>query len=306
MRRSLHQIILALLVVAAGFGPTVAQAGIKVIVNETPITNYDISQRAKLIRLIQRSSVAASTREAEQELVEDQLRVGEASRLGISVSETQVNNAFANIASNVKLTPAKLSQALRQSGVNPQTLKDRLKAQLAWQQAVQRRFRSQIKISESDIVTALRKSDDENKNVSVEYDLQRVIVVVPKKSSKGFRNKRLGESNSIRKAFDGCDNPGAILGKYEEVVVRPIGRRLETELPPQMRTEINKTSLGKLTSAQQTEVGFEMIAVCGKREIASDIAARTEVENELREKEGEQMSRRYLMDVKRRATIVYP
>lgn len=306
MRRSLLQIILALLLVAAGFGPSVAQAGIKVIVNETPITNYDISQRAKLIRLIQRSSVAASTRDAEQELVEDQLRLGEASRLGISVSETQVNNAFANIASNVKLTPAKLSQALRQSGVNPQTLKDRLKAQLAWQQAVQRRFRSQIKISESDIVTALRKSDDENKNVSVEYDLQRVIVVVPKKSSKGFRNKRLGESNSIRKAFDGCDNPGAILGKYEEVVVRPIGRRLETELPPQMRTEINKTSLGKLTSAQQTEVGFEMIAVCGKREIASDIAARTEVENELREKEGEQMSRRYLMDVKRRATIVYP
>lgn len=306
MRRSLLQITLALLVVAAGFGPTVAQAGIKVIVNETPITSYDISQRAKLIRLIQRSSVAASTREAEQELVEDQLRLGEASRLGISVSETQVNNAFANIASNVKLTPAKLSQALRQSGVNPQTLKDRLKAQLAWQQAVQRRFRSQIKISESDIVTALRKSDDENKNVSIEYDLQRIIVVVPKKSSKGFRNKRLGESNSIRKAFDGCDNPGPILGKYEEVVVRPIGRRLETELPPQMRTEINKTSPGKLTSAQQTEVGFEMIAVCGKREIASDIAARTEVENELREKEGEQMSRRYLMDVKRRATIVYP
>ncbi|EFO29630.1 SurA N- domain family [Roseibium sp. TrichSKD4] len=289
-----------------GFGLTPASAGIKVVVNGKPITTYDINQRAKLIRLIQRSSVAASRREAEKELIDDRLRLEEASRIGVKISEAEVNNAYANIARNVKLTPAKLTAGLRQSGVNPQTLKDRLKAQLAFQQSVRRRFNSQVDVDESDIINALRKSDDENKNISVEYNLQRVIVVVPKKSSKGFRNKRLAESNSIRKAVTACDSAGAVFGKYSEVVVQPIGRRLETELPEPMRKEISKTTPGKLTSPRKTEVGFEMIAVCGKREIASDIAARTELENELRAKEGEALTRRYLMDLRRRASIVYP
>jgi len=306
MRKRVLPIFLTLLVVMGGFGLTPASAGIKVVVNEKPITTYDINQRAKLIRLIQRSSVAASRREAEKELIDDQLRLEEASRIGVKISEAEVNNAYANIARNVKLTPAKLTAGLRQSGVNPQTLKDRLKAQLAFQQSVRRRFNSQVDVDESDIINALRKSDDENKNISVEYNLQRVIVVVPKKSSKGFRNKRLAESNRIRKAVSSCDSSGAVFGKYSEVVVQPIGRRLETELPEPMRKEINKTTLGKLTSPRKTEVGFEMIAVCGKREIASDIAARTELENELRAKEGEALTRRYLMDLRRRASIVYP
>lgn len=306
MRKRVLPIFLTLLLVMGGFGLTPASAGIKVVVNEKPITTYDINQRAKLIRLIQRSSVAASRREAEKELIDDQLRLAEAARIGVNISDAEVNNAYANIARNVKLTPAKLTAGLRQSGVNPQTLKDRLKAQLAFQQSVRRRFNSQVDVDESDIINALRKSDDENKNISVEYNLQRVIVVVPKKSSKSFRNKRLSESNSIRKAVIACDSAGAVFGKYSEVVVQPIGRRLETELPEPMRKEINNTKVGKLTSPRKTEVGFEMIAVCGKREIASDIAARTELENELRAKEGEALTRRYLMDLRRRASIVYP
>ena len=128
---------------------------------------------------------------------------------------------------------------------------------------------------------------------------------MPKSSSGGFKSKRKRESNQIRSAFNDCENPGAVLGKYSEVVMQPIGRRLETELPANMRDEIKALQPGKLTKPSTTPVGFEMIAVCGKREIASDIAVRTELENELRAKEGESRSRRYLMDVRRRATIIY-
>ncbi|MEP5625022.1 MAG: hypothetical protein ABJP82_20820, partial [Hyphomicrobiales bacterium] len=44
-----------------------AQAAIKVIVNEVPITDYDISQRARLITLTQRKSAAAARQQAEQD-----------------------------------------------------------------------------------------------------------------------------------------------------------------------------------------------------------------------------------------------
>ncbi|PVB63395.1 peptidylprolyl isomerase [Labrenzia sp. 011] len=282
-----------------------ALAAIKVIVNDVPITDYDITQRARLITLTQRKSASIAKREAEQELVDDQVKLAEAQRVGVEVSQSEVDNAYNNIARNVKMSPSQLSKALSSGGVKPDTLKNRLKAQIAWNQVLSRRFSGNIEVDESDIIAALKKTDEEDRQKSVEYDLKRVIVVVPKNSSGGFKSKRKQESNQIRAAFSGCDDSGAILGKYSEVVVQPIGRRLETELPKGLRTEIQSMEPGKLTKPTTTPVGYEMIALCGKREIASDIAVRTELENELRAKEGASQSRRYLMEIRRRSTIIY-
>lgn len=293
----------ALLLPAPFFAP--AHAAIRVIVNDTPITDYDISQRARLITLTQRKSASAAKKLAKEELIDDQVKLGEAQRMGVDVSQSEIDNAYANIARNVKMSPAQLNKALRSGGVKPETLKARLKAQLAWRRIVRSRFSGNIDVNESDIIAALKKTDEEDRKKSVEYDLKRIIVVVPKSSSGGFKSKRKRESNQIRSAFNNCENPGAVLSKYSEVVVQPIGRRLETELPGNMRDEISALEPGKLTKPSTTPVGFEMIAVCGKREIASDIAVRTELENELRAKEGENRSRRYLLEIRRRATIIY-
>lgn len=281
-----------------------AQATIEVIVNDHPITTYDISQRARLITMTQRKGGSVAKRMARQELIDEQIQLNEASRVGVNVSDGQINGAYGQIARNVRMSTSQLSSALRRGGVNPQTLKDRLKAQLAWSEVVRGRFSAQIKINDSDVVAALRDADIENKNISIEYDLQRVIVVVPAKSSNSFKAQRRRESDAIRKAFNSCEQAGPVLGQYKEVVVKPIGRRLETEIPGNMRDEIEKAGIGGLTKPEQTSRGYEMIAVCNKREMQSDIAARTEMENELRQKEGESLSRRYLMDLRRRATIV--
>ncbi|WP_417684080.1 SurA N-terminal domain-containing protein [Roseibium sp.] len=285
-------------------GPATAQTSIEVIVNDEAITSYDINQRARLITLTQRTNNATARRLAEQELIDDRLKLTEAERIGVNVSDGEVNNAFNNIATNVRMTPSQLSSALSRGGVNPQTLKDRLKAQLAWSQVVRRRFQATVKVTESDVIAALRKSEKADQNTSIEYDLKQVIVVVPKKSNGAFKSKRKRESDQIRNAVSGCDGIGTVLSQYSEVVVKPVGRRLETELPESMRDDISKTEPGRLTKPQETGRGYEMIAVCSKEEIQSDIAARTEMENELRAKEGEALSRRYLMDLRRRATIV--
>jgi len=305
MRLRLVPVLFGLALVLTVPLPMQAHAAIRVIVNDVPITDYDISQRARLITLTQRKSASIAKRQAKQELIDDQVKLGEALRMGIDISQSQVDNAYGNIARNVKMSPGQLSKALGQGGVKPKTLKTRLKAQLAWSQIVQARFRGKIDVNESDIIAALKKTDEEDRAKSVEYDLKRVIVVVPKNSSGGFKSKRKRESNQIRTAFKDCENPGAVLGKYSEVVVQPIGRRLETELPESMRGEIEAIKPVSLTKPVTTPVGFEMIAVCGKREIASDIAVRTELENELRAKEGESQSRRYLLEIRRRATIIH-
>lgn len=296
-------VILALIIVMSF--ATVAEAAIKVIVNDVPITDYDITQRARLITLTERKGAAAARRQAQQELIDDQIKLSEAKRVGVTASTSEVDNAFNNIARNVKLSPSQLVKALGQGGVKADTLKARLKAQITWNKLVRGRFGGSLEVDESDIIAALKKTDEEKRQSSIEYDLKRVIVVVPKKSSNSFKAQRKREINQLRKSFNSCDEMGAVLGQYKEVVVQPIGRRLETELPPNVLEEATKLGVGKLTSPSPTPVGFELIAICGKREIASDLAMRTKLENELRAKDGESKARRYLMDAKRRSTIIY-
>ncbi|MDN3718909.1 hypothetical protein QW131_06045 [Roseibium salinum] len=91
---------LALILTAPLSGP--ANAGIRVIVNDTPITDYDISQRARLITLTQKNRLPLQKREAEEELVDDHVKLAEAERVGISVGQSEIDNAFNNIARNVK------------------------------------------------------------------------------------------------------------------------------------------------------------------------------------------------------------
>lgn len=306
MIRLLPAIVVALMAIALGAPqPAHAQAKIRVIVNDTAITSYDIGQRAKLLRLTERLGGSAARRKAQQELVDEVLQLAEAQRVRSMVGDAEVNGAYANIARNVKMSPKQLSAALRQNGVNPSTLKDRLRAQLSWSRAVRRRFQAQVSVSESDVIAALKKTKDIDKEKSIEYELRQVIVVVPKKSSSGFKSKRKREAQGLRKRFTSCPEGVEIARSMNEVVIKNIGRRLETELPDNLRGTIEKTAVGRLTAPQTTASGFEMIAVCQKREIASDLSARTEVENELREKEGEQLSRRYLSELRRRAVIDY-
>ncbi len=278
---------------------------ITAVVNDQAVTSYDIAQRAKLISLTTRRGGAAARREAMNELIDDKLKLAEARRIGISVSDAEIDDAYANIAKRVKLSTKGLTGALRQSGVNPNTLKDRLRAEIAWSQVIRARFRATVKIREADVIAALQKNDDTTKNTSIEYALQAITVVVPAKASASLKAQRKRDVNNLRSRFLSCTEGAKLARGMSEVVVQPIRRRLEVEIPSNVIDDVKNTSVGRLTPPQTTEKGYELIAVCDKRELQSDASARIEMEDELRNKEGQQMSRKYLRDLKRQAVIEY-
>ncbi len=292
-------------IVATAVAPAKAATEIKVIVNDKAITTYDIDQRAKLLRLTTRRSGAAAQKAAMEELIDETLKLQESARLRVSVSDAQVDDAFGNIARNVKLTPSRLEAALRQSGVSPSTLRDRLKADIAWSQSVRLKFRATVKINEADVVAALRKGATEEPLTSVEYNLQSYIFVIPGKASESFKAKRKAEINQFRNQFTSCEQGEKAAQSLSEVVVLPARRRLESELPPIARDALQNTTTGGTTDINLGDKGYEFIAVCDKREFKGDVDARVAMEAELRNKEGDQLSRQYLRDLRRNALIDY-
>ena len=62
--------------------------------------------------------------------------------------------AYGNMATRMRLTADQLTQVLAKSGVNPATLKHRIRADMTWPQLVRGRFQSSLQIGEKDILAA--------------------------------------------------------------------------------------------------------------------------------------------------------
>ncbi len=296
------------LLTIAGFAasePAVAQSAIEVLVNEKPITTYDIRNRTGLLRLT--TGGRAGRSQAVKDLIDEQLKMQEAARLRISVSDQQIERAFGQIARRAKLTPARLTQALRQSGVNPQTLKDRLRAEISWGQIVRGRFQSVLKITERDVADALagKETGEEADTDVAQIDLQPIIFVIPANASKGYISQRRREAEAFRSRFAGCDQTLDQTKKLKGVIVKPKVRRTSDDLRGPTAESVAKTEVGKATRPEKVAQGFQLLGVCAKRDLAGQSMAGEAARDELVNERGSLMARSLLRDLRAEAIIEY-
>lgn len=303
--------IAAMAIIVAGWTPAAAQSAIKAVVNNEPVTTNEVTQRARFLHLVARDAPNATLmQQALEELIDEKLKFQEAKRHNVGVPEAQVEAAFAGIAARVKLTPQQLVAALGHSGIDPSTLKARLRGQIVWQQLVMARFRQTVNIYDVDVVKALQKQTQKDPKAADaaqtnEYVLDQVIFVVPASAGKAGLEARMRETEQFRAKFAGCDSLLAQSKEYRETVVKHLGKRTEDEIPGAFQQVLTQTPAGKLTKPVTTANGLEMLAVCDKHETSANFLNRSKVEEDLRQKEGEVMARQYVQELRRFAVIEY-
>src|SRR5262249_59644778 len=97
-------------------------------------------------------------------------------KLGLEIPSSEVDAAFASMASRMRMTPDQLTDQLAKSGVNTATLKARIKADITWSQLVRGRYQSSLQIGDKDILAVESKSND---SVSYDYTLRPILFFIP-------------------------------------------------------------------------------------------------------------------------------
>lgn len=280
----------------------------QVLVNDVPITNFDVDARASLLRLQGVSSGEARAR-AEDELIDEALQRAEGRRIGIVVTQQELDEAMATIAGRSNLSVSQLGQALGQRGVALSTLRNSIEAQILWNQIITARFRATVRVGEQDVLAALGaqpQAEDGAEQTATEYTVREVIFVVPEGSAAAVTSQRMREAAAFRSRFESCSQGIGSARQLTGVVVQDEVRRFSSDLSEALGTLLAQTAIGSLTPPQEGPEGVVMIAVCNKREIRSDADARRDVESQLRDEEGVLLSRGYLRDLRASATIVRP
>jgi peptidyl-prolyl cis-trans isomerase SurA len=291
-----------LLALAAAVAATGAHAQqIVVIVNGEPITALDIDQRSKLIQLS--THKAPARQEVLDELINEKLKVREAKKWGLDVSDTEVDNAYASMASRMRSTPEQLTQQLAKSGVNVATLKARIKADLAWPQLVRGRYQASLQIGEKDLLTAMETKSDET---GYDYTLRPILFLVPAGSPEAFVEGRKREAEALRGRFQGCDEGLNFARALRDVAIRDQVIRSSADIPPELRKVLEGIEVGRLTAPEVTKFGIEMFAICAKKESAADnTPGRRQARESVMAQRYEQRSKQYLRELRRGAMLEY-
>lgn len=306
MRKYLFSAGFALLLAATAVSftamtPPAFAATIKYVVNDVPITSTDIQHRNAFFRLQRRKGDAGS------EMIDQTLRLAEAARLGIRISDAEVNQAYARFASSNKMQLKQLDGIMAQSGVTKEHFKEFIRAQMAWNKAVAARYRAEQSgtgTSEQEAVKRMLEKGG-SKPSATEYMLQQVIFVVPAAERKSSMGKRKREAEAMRSRFNGCENTHQFAKGLLDVTVRDLGRVLAPQLPPEWADQIKKTKAGGATTVRETERGVEFIGVCSAREVSDDRVAQMVFDTEGNtDQKGEELSKKYLAEIKKKARIV--
>ena len=194
---------LAAALLAALFVPSAATAQVVVVANGSPITELDIAQRTKL--LATSTHKAPSRQEVVQELIDDRIKIAKAKVYGMEVSDTEVDSTFATMAQRQHMTTQQFSQVLERSGIMPQTVKARVRAQLTWNQLVRAKFGSTLEVSDADVTKALIETKESDTGVGYIYTLYPVVVLAPRGSAETLLRAKLQEADGLRQRFTSCD-----------------------------------------------------------------------------------------------------
>jgi peptidyl-prolyl cis-trans isomerase SurA len=296
-------VIATILVFGASALATAASAQqIVVIVNGEPITALDIEQRIKLNQLSTHKTPVRQ--EVLDELINEKLKVREAKKWGLEIPSSEVDNAYASMASRMKLTAAQLTDQLAKSGINPATLKARIKADITWPQLVRGRFQSSLQIGDKDIVRAMESKS--NDTVGYDYTLRPILFLVPTGSPDAFVEGRKREAEALRSRFQGCEDGIAFARALKDVAVREQVMRSSADIPAELRKVLEGVEVGRLTPPEVTKFGIEMFAICAKKESAADNSpGRRQVRDTIMAERYEQRSKQYLQDLRRGAMLEY-
>jgi peptidyl-prolyl cis-trans isomerase SurA len=300
------RIIAAGLVAAAiTLGVTTAAHAQEVVVfvNGEPITALDIQQRAKFILLTTKKP--APLKEVLDSLIDEILEVKEAKRFTIDVPDDAVNKDYAAVASRMGLDAQKLSDILARDGTSADTLKRRLRAQMAWMALVRGRYKASLEIPDSDVEAQLQLHKSDKPDIGYEYILRPVVFIVPRGAPDSAFEARKKDAEALRQRFSNCNDGIPFARALDAVAVRDQVSKFSADLPTALRQILDGTAVGHLTPPEQTTEGVQMFAICDKRETKSDTPEMHAIRDQIFQQKFGAKAKRYLDELRREAMIEY-
>jgi peptidyl-prolyl cis-trans isomerase SurA len=268
-------------------------------INGDPVTNIDIEQRMKLLRVLRKPA----TREAAIEsLFTDHLENRETTKFGVAPRDEDISQQIVRAAEEMKIQPQALAAAIQGAGVTPDHLKAHFRAEFAFNLLVQA-LNKGVEASEQQVRAELDKQGGKAA-AGTEYTVRQVIFTLPIGATPAVLTERARAAEQLRGRFNDCEAGLPLARSITDVTVRDPLTKTSLEINEGLRQLLDKTPVGHLTAPQRSNAGLEMIAVCSKGPAKDDTAARAVISQKLLSAHIAEDTQRRLKELRDRAVVV--
>ncbi len=263
---------------ALAFAPVSATAQevqkIVAVVNEEVISGYDLLQRISLTVLM---SGIQNTRKARQQLVnptlnrlvEERLKLQEAARYNLTVSDIEINKAVSAVEKQNNIPSGQLDTILANRGIDMETLLGQIRASIAWDKVIRRRIAPRVNVTEEEI-EALQKKMKANKGKK-EFLLSEIYIPVDFQSDEPKVRKLMNDL--MQQMRNGAKFP-RIARQFSRGVTAAkggaIGWVMSEDLDPELANIVVKAKKGGISKPVRTSDGYYIIAVRDIRKILAE------------------------------------
>lgn len=252
------------------------------------------------IRREARSAALAGARDkAQEELIEEKLKLQEAKKQNVVAEESEVDRIVGGIAERNNMTLEQFGEHMKKMGVDINTMKARFRAEISWREVIRRRFGHMVAITDRDVDRLVANAS--TGDADMELQVRRITLPFTSAVDQSVIARRIAEADALATRFTNCDSMPALAATATGAKYEDLGSRKSSTIPEPTRTLLMNATEGDLLPSSVGESGIELWALCGRK--AADAATRETAQNELRQREFNVLAQRHLKDLQQDAAI---
>ncbi|MFN3463016.1 MAG: peptidylprolyl isomerase [Terricaulis sp.] len=244
--------------------------GVAAIVNDKVISTFDVRQRAAMLLMFANLQptpelLERARSQALRDLVDEQLQVAEASRFEITVAGDTIDRRMTDMAARSQMTLDALTADLARNGISVTTLRNQIRAEIAWQRLIAGMYGSRVRISENDITETQERIAANARRP--QYELSEIFL--PAETPEEFNQMEQGAMRLLEQMQQRAPFP-LVARQFSQSPSAAAGGDLgwisANELAPELRPIAEVLQPGQVSLPVRTENGVYLIAMRNRRE----------------------------------------
>jgi len=195
-------------------------------------------------------------------LIVQEIQLQRASRVGIKVSDEQLNAAMTDIAQRNKISLADLPRALAQQGVDYASYRENMRKEIALSGLRQRDVLAKINVTPRELDQFIERQKKQPSETS-EYNVSHILIAVPQDASQAQVDEFAKRAQDIYERARGAEDFGRLAVAYSNSQTAleggSLGWRKGPELPTFFAEEVVKLKPGQISAPMRTPSGFHLI-----------------------------------------------
>lgn len=280
MRANLRQCAQAIVVMMALMMSGVAQAErtlldqVVAVVNESVILQSELDARINtIVGRLRSQGTSLPPRSVLEERVLEQLitesiQLQMAERAGMRISDNELNETIASIASRNNMSLAQFEDQLGQEGVSYQEAREQIRSEMLTGRVQQRQVGNRVRVTDREVANYLEATEGQSRT-NAEYELAHILIQVNDPNDEEESSAARAEIESLRQEIvDGRDFRSVAVAESDASNALEggnMGWRAEGQLPALVADVVPRLEVGEVSAVLENSSGFHLVTVLDKR-----------------------------------------